>query len=374
MNKYIVIIIALFLNACGTTPTKPEPVTEKISKVTYSSFCKDFVDHLNDNKAEFISENFDVETLARNTFVGVDLKPKVKKKLHAKINKFLPNQVFIALQAELKTRERWYSINTPSDRRCVIHSELSDQGLYMLEFLMSDTSGTIKFVDFQNYMLNLTLSSAMREVFRNLLAKGEDKALATARLGINHFSLAAKSKDINKTISAFNALPEELQKNPVYIQRLLTVIPATHEKYFEVIAPLETIVDDDDKGLIFIDYYADINNLGGILKIVDNIEKRTSRDAIFEVLRASSYLLVGKKSQFLHSMYEAIRLGSRYEDSYWMLFSFFNDEKLFDDAILTLKILEDSFGYSFERNTFVNQRQYGNLLASVEFNQWLNSK
>ncbi len=70
-------------------------------------------------------------------------------------------------------------------------------------------------------------------------------------------------------------------------------------------------------------------------------------------------------------MYEAVRLGSQYEESYWILFNFFSDEKLYSDAVITLMILEDTFGYSFERNAFENQEQFSDFIVSDEFNQWI---
>ncbi len=251
MNKFITISIAILLSACDTTRTSLEPKVENTQRVTYLSFCDDLVEHLNESRVEFIQENFDIETLVRNLFVGIDLKPEIEKLLYTQMKQILTNNNFKSIQTSLKTREQWYKINTSNDRRCVIHSELAEDGLYMLDFLMSDTSGMPKFIDWHNYTFNFKLSSSMRELLSDLLPGNKDKISSLAFSRISLFLAALKSNEVEKTLSAFNALPNELQGNPVYLQLLLSLIPSTHKKYFELMARLELVVDDNDKGLIF---------------------------------------------------------------------------------------------------------------------------
>ncbi len=372
MNKIFTISIALLLSACSTNSTTLESGTENSHEVTYKSFCNDLVVHLNDNKFEFMLENFDVETLLRNTMVGMDLKPDMEKALYKQMGQLTPKKLFASTQASIKAREGWYKINTSNERRCVIHSELTEEGLAVLELLMSDTSGMIKLVDLHDYVFNLKFSGSLREVLRDLLITQKNVSYL-ARSKLSAFLTAIKSKNVEKALFAFKVLPREFIENPVYLQRLLMLVPASHHKHAEVMAQLELVVDDKNKGLIFYDYYVEQENLEGVLKTIVNVEKRTSNDAIFEILRAASYKHFEKKSQFLNSMYEAIRLGSQYETSYWILFDFFTEENLFSDAILTLTILEDTFGYAFERNVFEGQEKYSSFIASSEFEQWIRS-
>lgn len=364
------------LTACGTGNVKEETITKVTSTAKYTYLCSEFIEHLNNGQPDFLIEKFDIDTLVRNILSGLKLAPKVREQLSTDFKRTLPEELFGQLETNFLVSEYWYTINVEDKRRCVVHSDLTEEGMIMIDFTMSDVSGTPKFIDWQDYIFNTRASTAMREVVKmyvNSNAKGNANALII-RDDLIAFTSAIKSGNVDQSILSFKSLRDGLQSNPIYIKQLLKVVPTDHESYQEIIELLIDVVADEDKGFIFFDYYAEAQDLDGMLLVVNNIEQRTAKDAVFEVFKANANLLVGGKSSYLNHMYLAITKGSRFDDIYWGLFTFFVEERLFKDAVLVLGILEDISGYSFARNHFSDDPDYHAFLESDEFKKWIRSR
>ena len=61
-------------------------------------------------------------------------------------------------------------------------------------------------------------------------------------------------------------------------------------------------------------------------------------------------------------------------EAYATLFSRYNDQGHYGQAVTVLKLLAENFGYDFQRSAFDNKKKYAGLVKSSEFNQWLPAK
>ena len=107
------------------------------------------------------------------------------------------------------------------------------------------------------------------------------------------------------------------------------------------------------------------------MQAVEAIERRMGADGLTSMLKSSAYLDVKQYDRAIEWGREAQRLEPDFETARFVLALALIGSKRYADAVQEYRVLEDSFGYEFERKRFEEDTQYAGFVKSSEFGGWL---
>ncbi|WNO08899.1 hypothetical protein [Teredinibacter sp. KSP-S5-2] len=364
------IATTLIISACSENKPITPSESRDLSISPYLTFCDSLANSLSNNETSIISKNLNNRIIIRNSLLGIDIPQEYKSEYSSAFKSKIP-EIALELENSIKGMGYWYTLTAQNEKNCYMHSSLTERGLYIIGFRLSNTNNTVEIIDWEDYSSSIKASDSIRSVIKDVTHYEKTYGEVSK---FNSFSTAINQNNPATAWRIIKSMPEEIRNNRTYTYRILTLINENHPIYQEVMKTYEKLVSKEDRGLIFYDYYLSKNDLNGALNVVSNIERKTSNDALFELMRASAYLNTGNKKQFLSKMAETIDEGETYEDAYLMLMDFFINEKLYKEATMSMDILEKAHGYEFTRDIFLGQAEYEDFAKSETFNSWYKSK
>lgn len=344
-------------------PVNPEPADP------LQQHCQFILDSINTGDTKEIAKLFDVNILARNTSVTMNIPAEYRNEFTKGLKAGLANYIKTTSQ-NLSSFAYWYDIEHEDSKRCIIHSDFSEtRGLSILEFKLGQYRNKVVISDILDFSTKSWVSNLLRENLTALFSfdtSGPDTRKVT---NMAQLRLAVNQRDIERAWQHYQYLSSDkvISKNALFVM----AESASDEKDLELILiELSKLIEEDDRGLIFFDYYVMHQEYDKALALVNQFEKSTNEDAVFSLLRAGVYREQKNIPQFASEMNSAIDRGMGLEDIYWMSLIFFCDRAEFKDAILVLEILQETFGYSFTSDAFNGIPEYKGLIASSEFKTW----
>lgn len=377
-------VVAMLLAGCSAPASKPnvgsheaestEPTVSaaQVQATEYEVFCSNLLERFNARDFSAFPESLDSKTLARNVLLGVDY-PAETKQYMASVFETTFSSKAKNQEQRFSIAESFYPIRTESDRRCVVHSNLSDSGLMLIEFKLTNNSGEVKIVDWYDHVFASLASTAARRSMLGAMSipsAARTPEEATEPLALMKEFREVRGTDARKMWDVYQKFPKQLQNDPMYLHQMLELVTVGHDLYRPVMEKYLALVPPNDLGLIAYDYFLSEGDLESAIKLIDNIEAGIADDSVFDLLRALAYRMHGEKQSFLSSILHAINHSVVYEDAYWSILDFLVEEKHYGDAIICLDIFEQTFGYVLNREVLSGFPDYDGLLASGEFRQW----
>lgn len=367
------------VSGCGTQPVKKqtsgvameEQQAPQVETDPYVLFCSELVEQFNNKNTDGIKALFDRDILVRNALAGTKLQPATRNALSIGLKIGMSTKLEELVQG-VTVNEYWYSIDTQKRNRCVVHSELStDYGMSIIEFKLAKRNDLVVVADWYDYVSNQRMTVSVREaLFALVKEQGTFLPNEEALKNLREFKKSLAAGDVESALSTYQSIGRDSPLKKILI--LLLAIEAANygEHYMTIMAEYDAMTSAEEKGLLLVDYYVLNGEPQKAIDVVDSIEKKIVKDAVFSLLRASVYQADKQNDRYIHHIYEAISTGITYEDIYWSLLDFFIQEDMHSDSILVLNILMETFGYSFAKSSFENLPEYERFIASSEFSEW----
>jgi tetratricopeptide (TPR) repeat protein len=125
---------------------------------------------------------------------------------------------------------------------------------------------------------------------------------------------------------------------------------------------------------MLIDHYFYNEQYDLVLDSIDKLLNRYKKDASLLTMKANTLFMMKEYTKAYAAVQLALDFEPEYEDAYWSGVTISLDEKNHKGAISWLKMYESQFDYSFDQDDFENQDLYKDLIASAEFNSWMQSR
>jgi tetratricopeptide (TPR) repeat protein len=125
---------------------------------------------------------------------------------------------------------------------------------------------------------------------------------------------------------------------------------------------------------MLIDHYFYNEQYDLVLDSIDKLLNRYKKDASLLTMKANTLFMMKEYTKANAAAQLALDFEPEYEDAYWSGVTISLDEKNHKGAISWLKMYESQFDYSFDQDDFENQDLYKDLIASAEFNSWMQSR
>lgn len=185
-----------------------------------------------------------------------------------------------------------------------------------------------------------------------------------------------KKGDFESMYAALQKLPEKIKYTDTVHLMIVMASSNMDEKIYR--KELSIFAKHQGKNprytFMLIDHYFYNEEYDLVLDSIDKILNRYKTDASLLTLKANTLFMMKEYTKAYASVQLALDVEPEFEDAYWSGVTISLDEKDYKGAIKWLKMYENEFDYSFDQENFENQDLYKDLIASAEFDSWMQSK
>jgi tetratricopeptide (TPR) repeat protein len=185
-----------------------------------------------------------------------------------------------------------------------------------------------------------------------------------------------KKGDFESMYTTLQKLPEKIKHNDTVHLMILMASSNMDEKIYR--KELSIFAQNHGKNpryaFMLIDHYFYNEQYDLVLDSIDKLLNRYKKDASLLTMKANTLFMMKEYTKAYAAVQLALDFEPEYEDAYWSGVTISLDEKNHKGAISWLKMYESQFDYSFDQDDFENQDLYKDLIASAEFNSWMQSR
>lgn len=245
----------------------------------------------------------------------------------------------------------------------------SGAGVNYYQFELDKQPSGIRAADILVYLSGETLSESMSTAFDALAKSGIGKATLTA---IKTTRENMRDGKWTEARAQFETLPASLRKTkPLRLLELQIVGEIDNAEYLKVLdAYSRDFPNDPSLALVRIDQVILKKQWTELLAMLDQLDKLLGGDPYLDQMRVDAYINLGKHDEAIAAAQHATKAEPTAESAWWLLFASQVEAKKYADAITTLEMLRDTFGY-VTWDGLAQDEQYATFVASPEFQAWL---
>ncbi len=267
--------------------------------------------------------------------------------------------------------------------KALLRVDMGDAGnVYMDLYLKRDKAGKVRIVDWFDYSAGQPYSASL-EQFANMASptptiigriydrvtdnkKNQDAFMAMFN--------ANKLGEHARTVELFLAMDEEMLKSRVINMAAIRAAQQSgdDELYVKTLAVLDKYHGDDPTlTFILLDYHFIKENYSKVISSLNYLEKTFGvEDAALKAMIANAHLESGNYDAAIKAANSGIELEPEYENGYWSLMTAQLLSENFSDAVVTAKILENTFSYDLSPESIGENEVYAGLLQSEAYKRW----
>lgn len=374
--KYYFIVIAFLLSACGSQETKKTLSIAPEAKPTFENFCYQLADSFNAKDTSLFKTSFDLNLMYKQSFGNMNSTAPTTQPNKENTNKLI-NASLNTTSKNLIRSDQWYVISSQdqgNNSRCHLHSNLSDAGLFIISIYMrKDKSGQIFLTNWYDHQKAALATTQLKEVMRDashaFIDSEEETPENVSRLLA--FYNAVKNSDAKQAWETYNTLDKKILQKKIHLTSLLQATALNPEYLNKAIELYLEHVNEKDYGAFLIDHFIETKAFDAAFNLIDKIAKNQGSSAITELLRAHIYLAMGNKKNFYQFIYKSMDYNYDLEDIYWSLLEQFIVDKHYKNAVLTLDVLVQNFGYIFTQDMFIEHTEYHDFATGDVYKTWL---
>jgi tetratricopeptide (TPR) repeat protein len=259
---------------------------------------------------------------------------------------------------------------------------ISNSGLNYHDYLLTrDDTGSVRIIDFYNYLSGEWFSETLRRAFLPLLAesnrglldrlsRGENAYVANVPRILEMQRLHAEGHP-GRALEIFDALPQELRRDKnLLLLRFNVAASAGDTEYKQAMVELkENFPDDPAMDFTLIDHYFYTQQFDRALEIIDSIDRRVEGDPYLDFFRANILYTVGNWDGARAFALKALSREPDLEDPYWTLITISLDRREYFETARLLTAVESNLGYRI--GDLIDIPEYAGFRESEAYRRWL---
>lgn len=345
-------------------------------------FTGQMLDQLNRRDVVLIQERFHVERFLIYAARGAEaLSPQLRSSFEDGVRKSMGNlSEQWRQQIPEGTRFRFlrlrdvYSEEGPRIS-ALYRVEAPEGGLNYLELFLFDDGSKVWIDDTLYHTRGFRNSKLVNGFLRQALAVAVPNTFKDrlAAMSLSMFIDAYRKADYARVVRDYVTLPESLKAEPLlahlYAEAASMRDETTYSNALGDIA--QRFSNDPSFALRLLDYHFEHRDFKRALESVDLMERNIGDDAGIEFQRATLLMEMGDYPGGIASARKAIGNDPDYLLAYWTLLSALARSGRYEDAVLTMQVLEARFGIAFEPEKVRGNADFGGLGESEAFRAWM---
>lgn len=380
LYRVAILSLSLLLVACASTtpPARPQAQSAAPESTRPSAAMQRFME-----RAEYALRSDDVGFLARNLLVRELMEPLLDERMRREVD--VDGQMLVRLaervvQGLLQDSGvgDWTLLRAlpRDDGVMAVYRGVDDESsLYYLGLHLVERPQGVRIVNLHNYSAGNDVAALFKFVAfaspgRDTLAMDETQR-RDARL-LQQMVRAKQMGYYDVALSIAEQLSPELAREPAILVWRLQMAQELGDAAYERVAGevLPYLRDQPERALLFHYYHMLRGDYAAAHASIDQFASVMGNDAALLTWRAMIELAAGRPDGALDYVTGAVRMEPEFETPYWTLLDTLVALGQFEDAVLTLDVLEQEFQYRFLATDFDEVEGYGAFIGSDPFRRW----
>jgi tetratricopeptide (TPR) repeat protein len=183
-----------------------------------------------------------------------------------------------------------------------------------------------------------------------------------------------REKKYAEAYRLIQGMPEAIRTRRVILDLAIQLSQNINdEEYYRQLTLLEQYHGNDPStAYMLIDHYFSQGDMEKTNHSIDRMIARFGQDGALLNLKASIAFTSGRLAAATELARAAVMLEPDFEDAYWTLVTIYITTSQYQNAVTTMKQLEQQLGYQFQAENFADQEFYAGFVKSRAFSDWLN--
>jgi len=293
------------------------------------------------------------------------LSKQIKEQLAINLAHFSPNW----------RNTRFSPINQNSAYCAIIGDPLTSKDSYAYAILLTleNKDNHFKVSDFKDS--NLFIS--YKEIYQHHLAEIFELSLSEKTNSNNYqnspiyqYIYAVKQQNTPYSISSYQKLNLEQQKNPVLLQMLLNTLQTQTQHNQNELDIVINAIDNQTPSYVLLNIQIDKMQVEQAHRTLKNLEQAFGYHPSQDFYGFLIDGLANSNKVKLDRLLSSLDIDDGYQLTYWILLKELTLREKFDNAVVVLDILKKRFSINFNTSEFLTDKDYKKLIKSKAYTDW----
>ena len=198
--------------------------------------------------------------------------------------------------------------------------------------------------------------------------------MASERKAVIEYMRNRQRRGLKANLEAFEKMPESFKlESLAMVPLIVSMEPETVEWFEPLVKRFLATKPRLGESYFLLNYWLIKREFDKARALVEHLEKNIGPSVPTEFLFAIVANERGDRKLAYKHFKQLLDKNMDFEDAYWQIFDTLIYHKQYEEAVLTLKALENYFGYSFDGVDF-DRPEMNDLVSSSAYKNWVSAR